>query len=242
MAHASHLHLGDVTLRLGSKTVLDAITLDLTLHRTGVVGRNGSGKSTLARVVAGLVAPDTGTLRLNGIDPARDRRAALGHIGILFQNPDHQIIFPTVAEELAFGLRQMGRTKAEAALITDRTLARFGKTHWREANIATLSQGQKQLVCLMAILAMEPQVIILDEPFSGLDLAIRGQLMRYFHALPQALIHITHDPDCLHGYDHVLWIEAGRLHRAGPPAPLLADYRAHMSKLGAGDDLSDLAG
>ncbi|WP_330647246.1 ABC transporter ATP-binding protein (plasmid) [Thioclava litoralis] len=242
MAQCPRLTLTDLRLDLAGKTVLSDITLDLQVRRLGIVGRNGSGKSTLARVISGLIAPDAGSLRLDGIDPARDRHAALNRIGILFQNPDHQIIFPTVQEELSFGLRQQGHGKTETAELVRAMLQRFSKAHWQEAPISTLSQGQKQLVCLMAILLMQPQLIVLDEPFSGLDLAIRGQLMRLFETLPQALVHITHDPDCLAGYDHVLWVHEGRIHRSGHAKTVLPDYLAYMNQAGLGDDLSDLAG
>ncbi|WP_339115328.1 ABC transporter ATP-binding protein [Thioclava sp. GXIMD2076] len=240
MAHSPRLTLDHLTLDLAGKPVLKDLVFDHEIRRLGIVGRNGSGKSTLARVVAGLIEPSSGTLTLDGIIPARDRHAALNRIGILFQNPDHQIIFPTVREELAFGLRQQGHGKAETQSLISRMLARFGKSHWIDAPVSTLSQGQKQLVCLMAILLMQPQLIVLDEPFSGLDLAIRGQLTRLFESLPQALIHITHDPDCLRGYDHALWIHEGEIRQSGTPETVLPDYLDYMNQAGLGDDLSDL--
>ena len=99
----------------GGTPVLRDVSLKSDAARIGVVGRNGSGKTSFERVLSGLVAADTGQVRLNGVDVAHDRRRAIGAVGILFQNPDHQIIFPTVEEEIAFGLLQMGQSKAEAA-------------------------------------------------------------------------------------------------------------------------------
>lgn len=84
----SGLHLDAVTVRLGGRLVLDRLSLSLTEPRIGVVGRNGSGKSTLLRLLAGLIAPDSGAVRVEGFDPARDRKAMLRTVGILFQNPD----------------------------------------------------------------------------------------------------------------------------------------------------------
>jgi biotin transport system ATP-binding protein len=206
------------------------------------VGRNGSGKTTLARVIAGLVAPSSGTARIDGTDMARDRRAALCTVGIIFQNPDHQIIFPTVEEELSFGLVQMGRSRAEAAEEVRAMLDLFGKAHWAGAATHSLSQGQKQLVCLMAVLAMRPRVILLDEPYSGLDIPTRMQLERHVAGIDATVLQITHDPDTVRQFDRVLWIDGGTLRRDGPAAEVLPEFEAHMRMLGGRNDLSDLSG
>lgn len=226
----------------GGTTVLRDVTVHSDAHRIGIVGRNGSGKTTLARIIAGLVAPDQGKVRLGGIDVTRDRKAALGLVGILFQNPDHQIIFPTVEEEIAFGLRQMGQSKPDAARAVAAVLARFNKSHWAKAAIHQLSQGQRQLVCLMAVLAMQPRVIILDEPFSGLDIPTARHLRRLLDGLEATLIQITHDPAVLETYDHVLWLEQGAVIQQGPPETVLPVFSDRMRQLGDDDDLSDLAG
>ena len=234
--------LDGVHLTRGGRLVLNDVTLNLRARRIGIVGRNGSGKTTLARVLAGLVAPDRGSARIDGIDMARDRKAALRAVGILFQNPDHQIIFPTVTEEITFGLTQMGQPKATAAARVAAILADFGKTHWADAATHALSHGQKQLVCLMAVAAMAPRVLVLDEPFSGLDLVTRMQLERYLARLDATVVHVSHDPQVLRDHDHVVWLDAGRIARQGAAEEVLDAYVARMTELGAGDDLSDLAG
>lgn len=236
------LDLNAVTLRIDGRDILQGITLETDARRVAVLGRNGSGKTTLARVVAGLQRPTSGRVRIAGVDVARDRRGALGAVGILFQNPDHQIIFPTVSEELAFGLAQMGLPKREVAERVQVTLAQFGKTAWHDAAIHRLSQGQRQLVCLMAILAMAPKVIILDEPFAGLDIPTAMHLARVLDATEAALVHITHDPKTVREYDHALWIDAGAVTMQGDAAKVGAAYLDAMRELGARDDLSHLAG
>ncbi len=236
------LCLTTVSVTMGETQVLRDISVRVPERRIAVVGRNGSGKTTLARVIAGLVTPDSGRAEIGGADMARDRKAALRRVGILFQNPDHQIIFPTVDEEIAFGLIQMGQTKPEAETATARILSQFGKSHWQGAATHGLSQGQKQLVCLMAVLAMQPEVIILDEPFSGLDIPTRLQLRRYFDGVEACLVHITHDPDSVRHYDRVLWIDQGRLRDDGPAAEVLPRFETQMTAWGRADDLSDLAG
>ncbi|MBD3664736.1 energy-coupling factor ABC transporter ATP-binding protein [Sulfitobacter aestuariivivens] len=222
--------------------VIDDLTLKARERRIGVLGRNGSGKTSLARLMAGLVPADRGTVRIADVDVARDRKGALGVIGILFQNPDHQIIFPTVEEEIGFGLAQMGRNKAEVADGVAAVLRRFGKAHWASAAVNLLSQGQRQLVCLMSVLVMNPRVIVLDEPFAGLDMPTTLQLQRVLAGLDLTIVMITHQPDMLKGYDRVIWLERGAMVQDGPASEVVPTFTAHMTTLGGADDLSDLAG
>lgn len=234
--------LDRVVLRRDGKAILNGLSLQADQRRIGIVGRNGSGKTTLARLLAGLIEADEGSVTLAGMDVARDRKAALTTVGILFQNPEHQIIFPTVAEELSFGLTQMGQSRQNARAAALDVLARFGKTHWADAAIHTLSQGQKHLVCLMAVVAMNPKVLILDEPFAGLDLPTRLQLTRYLALYQGSLVHITHDPSDIADYDRAIWLDRGAIAADGPAAQVLSDYTAAMRVEGEGDDISDLAG
>ncbi|MCC7322041.1 MAG: ABC transporter ATP-binding protein [Rubellimicrobium sp.] len=224
-----------VSLARDGRAVLHGLTLTLREARIGIIGRNGAGKSQLLRLIAGLAVPDRGQVRLGGIDPATDRPAAIARIGLLFQNPDHQIIFPTVEEELSFGPREAGLPRAEVALRVRATLARFGREDWLSRHVQTLSQGQRQLLCLMAVLAMEPGTILLDEPFAGLDLATTTRLHAILGALPQRLLHVTHDLGALAGYDRVIWLDEGRVAGDGAPAPVIAAYRAAMAGE-SGDD------
>ncbi|MDO8884131.1 energy-coupling factor ABC transporter ATP-binding protein [Pseudotabrizicola sp.] len=234
------MHNASVTLT--GRQVLTSLTLHLTEPRIGVIGRNGSGKSTLLRLMAGLIAPDKGQVRVDGIDPARDRKAMLARLGILFQNPDHQILFPTVDEELAFGLIQMGQPKPDAQARVAAHLAGHGRSHWQGVSVATLSQGQRHWLCLQAVLLMQPRTILLDEPLAGLDLPTQTRLARSFATLPQRLITITHDPASLTGCDRVIWLEAGTVAADGPPHAVLPLFGDEMRRLGGLDADADLAG
>lgn len=232
----------DAAVVLGGRRVLSGLTLHLTERRIGILGRNGSGKSTLLRLMAGLIAPSDGTVRVGGLDPARDRREMLEQIGILFQNPDHQILFPTVIEELSFGLMQIGQTRAEAEAQVRAALAAEGRAHWETAPTHRLSQGQRQMLCLMAVLLMAPQTLLLDEPFAGLDLPTQARLSRRFDSLPQRLVTISHDPAAVAGCERVIWLEAGALRADGPAASVIAGFTAEMARIGASDADTDLAG
>jgi biotin transport system ATP-binding protein len=220
--------------------ILSDLTLRLTQQRIGIIGRNGSGKTTFLRLISGLVTPTQGTVRVAGIDPAKDRKAMLSRLGILFQNPDHQIIFPTVAEELAFGLRQQGQSKSEAAAQVTGLLTRHARSHWANQPVTNLSQGQRHFLCLLAVLAMRPEVILLDEPFAGLDLPTQIRLARELAQLPQRLITITHDPAALQSYDRVIWLEAGQVRADGSVDQVVPEFTAEMARLGAADADTDL--
>ncbi len=234
------LHAACVTLE--GKRVLSDLTLTLTESRIGIIGRNGSGKTTLLRLLAGLISPASGTVRLGGIDPAKDRKAMLSRLGILFQNPDHQILFPTVAEELAFGLHQQGVDRATAATRVEALLQSEGRSAWAKAPTHSLSQGQRHYLCLLSVLLMEPQTILLDEPFAGLDIPTQLRLTRRLAALPQRLITISHDPASMAQCQRVIWLDAGRLRADGPAAPTLAAFTDHMHQLGEQDADTDLPG
>lgn len=230
------------TVTLSGRAVLDRISLSLSEPRIGILGRNGSGKTTLLRLMAGLIAPDSGTVRINGFDPFTNRKATLAALGILFQNPDHQILFPTVEEELAFGLVQQGQTQTQATARAHQALVAEGRMHWAKAPVSTLSQGQRHYLCLLSVLLMQPGTILLDEPLAGLDLPTQARLARRFAALPQRLVTITHDPATLARANRVIWLEGGRIAADGPPDTVIPTFTAEMARVGERDADADLTG
>lgn len=234
--------ISGVTLLIDGRRVIDNVTATLSERRIGVVGRNGSGKSTLARLICGLIKPTAGIVTVGGVDVARDRKAAIGTVGLVFQNPDRQIIFPTVGEEVAFGLSQQGLSKDEARSRARGLLARFGREEWAERPVHGLSQGQRHLVCILAVIAMEPALVVLDEPFTGPDLPTTKRLHRFLESLDVSQMLITHDTEALEGFERVIWLEQGRIHRDGAPGEVLGEYREEMNRLGDIDDFSGIAG
>ena len=231
----NHVIFENVSFSRNGKRVLGPLDLSLTERRIGIVGRNGSGKSTFVRLTCGLLAPDQGEIRVNGEDIYSDRAAALDNIGIIFQNPDHQIIFPTVAEEIAFGLQQKGQNKATAHMNARVLLRQHRRGHWAERSSQALSQGERHYLCLMSVLAMGPRVLLLDEPYAGLDIPSSMQLHRALDALDQQVILVSHDLAVLEDYDRVLWIEGGDVVEDGAPKAVLKKYKAEMLRKGEQD-------
>lgn len=223
-----HIRLRGLRFAPDGKAVLGPLDLDLTQRRVGVIGRNGSGKSTLARLVCGLVRAHAGTVHIDDVDVARDRRAALRKVGMLFQNPDHQIIFPTVGEEIAFGLRNLGLSRDEIARRVGAVLADVGWQGREARATGVLSHGQKHLLCLMSVLAMAPALIVLDEPMTGLDLVATRHLQKLLRRVPAALLHVSHDLDAFDGYDRLLWVDEGQIRMDGAPETVLPAYRTAM--------------
>lgn len=221
----------NVSLSLNARKLLNGVSLDIQEQRVGVIGRNGSGKTSFARLLSGLLAPSSGRVRVNGNDLFKHRAAALKTVGILFQNPDHQIIFPTVLEELSFGLTQQGQRKAEAMQNATKILQQFDRLDWAERTIATLSQGQRHLVCLLSVLAMAPPLLVLDEPFAGLDLPTKTYLQNLLYGLDQSVLHITHDLQALSEYERVIWLEKGQVVGDGLPKHIIPNFENAMAQI-----------
>ena len=221
----------NVSLSLNARKLLNGVSLDIQEQRVGVIGRNGSGKTSFARLLSGLLAPSSGRVRVNGNDLFKHRAAALKTVGILFQNPDHQIIFPTVLEELSFGLTQQGQRKAEAMQNATKILQQFDGLDWAERTIATLSQGQRHLVCLLSVLAMAPPLLVLDEPFAGLDLPTKTYLQNLLYGLDQSVLHITHDLQALAEYERVIWLEKGQVVGDGLPKHIIPTFENAMAQI-----------
>jgi biotin transport system ATP-binding protein len=146
-----------------------------------------------------------------------------------------------VDEELAFGLRQMGLGKADAAARVTQLLAAEDRAHWAGAATHLLSHGQRQYLCLLAILAMAPHTILLDEPFAALDLPTAARLRRRLAGVAARVIVISHDPGAVALCDRVIWLEAGRLRADGPAEAVLGAFTDEMERIGGRDADADLA-
>jgi biotin transport system ATP-binding protein len=224
-----------VAVQRAGRSVLAIPELRLDERRIGLIGDNGSGKSTLLRLMNGLLLPSHGRVVVAGLETARHRKQLPAEVGFVFQNPDHQLIFPTVGEEVAFGLTERGLPTSQARRQAVALLERHGCAEWADRNVNELSGGQKQLVCILATLATEPSILLMDEPLSSLDLPTRLRLSRRVMALPQQIVMASHDFELLVEFDRLLWLDEGRIRLDGRPADVLPAYRAHAANTAAGD-------
>jgi biotin transport system ATP-binding protein len=212
--------------RADPKVLLQDITLNLAERRIGVVGANGSGKSTLLRLMNGLVPPTSGTVTVNGSDTVRKVRAVRQQVGFVFTDPLSQLVMPTGREDVELSLRRSVRNGAERREKADAALDRFGLLPLADQSIYELSGGERQLMALAAVLAVNPSVLVLDEPSTLLDLRNRELLRRTLSGLEQQIVMSTHDLDLALDMDRVLVIEAGRVVFDGAPADAVDAYRA----------------
>jgi cobalt/nickel transport system ATP-binding protein len=183
-------------------------------ERVALIGSNGSGKTTLFHLMVGLLRPQAGTIEAFGRprQAEKDFREVRARAGLLFQDPDDQLFCPTVAEDVAFGPLNLGRTRAEATVITRDTLAALGLGGFEDRITYKLSGGEKRLVSLAAVLAMQPEALLLDEPTGGLDEATTARLVTILCALPQAMVIASHDHSFLeHVATRTLCLTDGRL-------------------------------
>lgn len=176
--------------------VLDAADFSLWPGDTvALTGPNGAGKTTLFHLMVGLLRPASGTIEAFGAVRRREKdfHAVRARAGLLFQDSDDQLFCPTVAEDVAFGPLNLGKSPAEARRIADATLDAVGLHGLAGRVTHTLSGGQKRLAALAAVLAMEPNVLLLDEPTNALDADTRERLTAVLAGLPQAKVIISHD-------------------------------------------------
>ncbi|MBP0000629.1 MAG: ABC transporter ATP-binding protein [Cyanobacteria bacterium SID2] len=208
-----------------TKSALNDVSLEISKHqKTAILGHNGSGKSTLFLIADGLIKPQSGTLYLHG-KPLTDDRSTLRHwrrnIGLAFQDPDRQLVAATVAEDVSYGLCNLQLSENEIARQLDRTLTEFELQDLANTPIHHLSLGQKRRVALAGVMAVEPELLLLDEPTAYLD---RSQLQTFRRNLDRlsesgtTLVVATHNLDFAYDWaDRILVLHQGRLVLDGTP-------------------------
>ncbi len=238
-AHApASLHIRDVTLQRGANTIFSGLTLDLTDSRIGLIGDNGAGKSSLFRMLCGLDVPQRGSVQVRGLEARTVSRQRPGLVGMMFQNPDEQIIFPTVAEELALGLSPSGMPRSQAIAQARAFLASRGMAAWSDRAIGSLSQGQRQHVCWLALMIASPELLLLDEPFASLDQPGQALLGLDIARASQQVIVSTHLLEHVRPFARVIWLDQGRVRADGPGEQVCAAYQADVAARIAAQALS----
>lgn len=223
------IELRNVSHAFGDRKVLNDVSLQLTEKRIGIVGSNGCGKSTFARLLNGLLLPSQGDVLVDGISTRKDGKAVRRKVGFVFQNPDNQIVFPVVEEDLAFGMKNLGLDKATIRERTDAALTRYDMQDLRQHPAHLLSGGQKQLLAISGVLVMQPDYIVFDEPTTLLDLRNKRRIAAAIAALDQTAIVVSHDLEFLQDFDRVLVFDRGEVVVDDTPAIALNAYVRMMS-------------
>jgi len=215
------IDVNDVSKQFGEFTAIEDVTLSVTEGSlTALLGPSGSGKSTLLRIVAGLEVPDAGTVSIDGADVTAARPQDRG-IGFVFQ---HYAAFThmSVRQNVAFGLKIRKRPRTEVTERVDELLDLVGLTKWADQRPDQLSGGQRQRMALARALAVQPRVLLLDEPFGALDANVRAELRRWLRRLHDeqgvTTVLVTHDQEeAMEVADTIAVMNAGRIEQIGSP-------------------------
>ena len=180
--------------------LLEGIAMDLYRgERLGLTGANGSGKTSLLQLILGLEVPAAGSIRLFGkvCRHEKEFHAFRGRVGLMFQDPDDQLFCPTVEEDVAFGPLASGVRASKARKMVREVLDFLDISHLAEREVHQLSGGEKRLVALAGLLIMQPDVLLLDEPTGGLDVAAQAMITARLVTLRQSMVIVSHDADFL---------------------------------------------
>jgi cobalt/nickel transport system ATP-binding protein len=199
--------------------------LDLVIRpgeRVGIIGSNGAGKTTLFLLLCGVLKPAAGSIRLF------DRPVTPGQfhpeIGLVFQNPDDQLFCPSVWDDVAFGPQNLGLVPEEVVERVRRALAQTATSHLADRSPQRLSGGEKRMVAIAGVLAMQPRLVIYDEPGAYLDLRARRRLIGFLQQTSEAFLLAAHDLALIgETCERVLILDAGRIVADGPTQAVLGD-------------------
>ena len=208
------LELNGITFGYPSRrSVLNGLELTFSKgQRIGLVGGNGSGKTTLFHIIMGLLKPTAGEIRAfrKSRETEADFKEVREKIGLLFQDSDDQLFCPTVAEDIAFGPLNLGKTQNEAREIVKETLETLGLLGFEDRVSYKLSSGEKRLVALATVIAMNPEALLLDEPTTGLDTKTTERIVGFLNNQTElSYIIISHDHEFLERTTQCIYKMAG---------------------------------
>ncbi len=229
------IHLHDVSVVIpahrrgeADRTLLADVSLTLDERRICVIGANGSGKSTLLRLMNGLRLPSSGRVTASGFDTVNQGRDVRNAVGFIFTDPLAQLVMSTPIEDVELSLRSRIKGRPARAARALELLEERGLGRLAHQSIHDLSGGERQLVALTSVLAVEPSIIVADEPTTLLDLRNKLALRATFAALPQQLIYSTHDLGVAADADRVLVIDDGRIVADDEPGRAIRHYEQLM--------------
>lgn len=219
----------DADGRRSARTLLSDVDLRLAEQRIAVIGANGSGKSTLLRLVNGLASPSSGRVVVDGVDVDADPRRARSLVGFVFTDALSQLVAPTPIDDIALSLRRRHRDRKARRAAALEVLSSRGLDHLADQSIHDLSGGERQQVALAGVLAVEPVIVVADEPTTLLDLRARNRVQAELLGLRQQLLYATHDLEFAARADRALVVDGGRIVFDGVPAEAIERYRALMA-------------
>jgi len=204
---------------------LEDVSLKVTRgERVGLIGPNGAGKTTLFLAICGVLEPSAGQIVVLG-KPVTNRNFR-PEVGLVFQNPDDQLFCPSVRDDVAFGLRNMGLSKGEVEARTTEALSIVGCLELAARPVHHLSEGEKRMVSIAGVLAMRPQLVIYDEPSANLDIRARRNVIRLLQASKETMLIASHDLELiLEVCDRVVLIDRGHIIADGNPREIMGDNR-----------------
>ena len=235
------LRLEDVSYRYTDGTrALDGCSLKIRRGtRTAVLGANGAGKTTMFLHLNGILRPTAGKVLCEEtpLDYSRSGMHRLrSRVGMVFQNPDSQLFSASVREDVSFGPMNMGLAESVVQTRVEEALLAVGMIEAADKPVHNLSYGQKKRVCIAGVLAMQPEILVLDEPMAGLDAAMQDELttiLEKLHAAGMTIVVATHDLDFAYGWaDETIVMDAGRLMAHGVPTEILGQEKVQFT-LGA---------
>ena len=209
----------------GERTILNDLSFSVSEgEQVGLIGANGAGKSTLMKAALGLL-PYTGSITVDGIPVTRKTLPEVRRkLGYVLQDADNQMFMPTVLDDMVFGPMNYGLSREEAERQADETLASLHMEHLKLRHNHKMSGGEKRMAAIATILAMQPKIMLMDEPSTALDPKNRRTLIRTLNALPVTKIIATHDLDLvLETCDRVLLLHDGQIAADGPAWEILRD-------------------
>ena len=228
--HAVSVVIPAVRRGEADRVLLDDVTLSLPERRIAVIGANGSGKSTLLRLLNGLRAPSSGQVLVDGLHSVRDAKAVRQKVGFVFTDPLAQLLMSTPIEDVELSLQSTIADRKARTARARQLLEERGIGYVAHQSIYDLSGGERQLVALTSVLAVEPSILVADEPTTLLDLRNKLAWRRTLTELDQQVIFSTHDLDVAADADRVIVIDDGRVLADGHPDDAIAAYVGAMAR------------